>query len=240
MRKLLLLVLATLATGARAQDCSIVGQNQTVYQALKDWYYWYRTLPAVSPSTFANPEALLDAVRYRPLDNSFSYISSASSSQAFYGESQYLGFGFSMKFTVGYELRVTDVFPGSPAAEVGLDRGSEILSINGKSVQRTYEDGEWNTIWGGEEAGYAVDVTFKNGAGEAKGGRMAKRVVTIPTVPLVTIHEAGGKKTGYIVFKNFVEPSYAALDAAFAQLREASATELVLDVRYNGGGLIAS
>ena len=239
MRRLLAFILATLATSAAAQDCSILGQNQTVYQTMNDWYYWYKNLPAVSPATFADPEALLDAVRYRPLDTTFSYISTAASSQAFYGESQYLGFGFSMKFTVGYELRVTDVFPASPAAEVGFDRGSEILTLNGKSIQKTYEDGEWGTIWGGEEAGYAVDVTFKNAAGEAKSGRMAKRVVTIPTVPLVTVNDVGGKKVGYIVFKNFVEPSYAALDAAFAQLRAASATELVLDLRYNGGGLIA-
>jgi carboxyl-terminal processing protease len=239
MRRLLALVLAVLATGAQAQDCSVIGQNQTVYDALNYWYYWYRNLPAVSASTFATPEALLDSVRYRPLDNTFSYISTASSSQAFYGESQYMGFGFSMKFTVGYELRVTDVFPASPATEIGFDRGSEILTLNGKSIQKTYEDGEWGTIWGAEEAGYGVDVTFRNAAGEAKAGRLVKRVVTIPTVPLVTIHEAGGRKTGYIVFKNFVEPSYAALDAAFARLRDASATELVLDLRYNGGGLVA-
>ncbi len=239
MRKLLALILAVLAANAAAQDCSILGQNQAVYQRMNDWYYWYKDMPAVSPATFADPEAVLDAVRYRPLDTTFSYISSASSSQAFYGESQYMGFGFSMKFTVGYELRVTDVFPGSPAAEIGFDRGSEILTLNGKSIQKTYEDGEWGTIWGGEEAGYAVDVTFKNAAGAALSGRLVKRVVTIPTVPLVNVQDVGGKKVGYIVFKNFVEPSYAALDAAFAQLRAAGATELVLDLRYNGGGLIA-
>jgi carboxyl-terminal processing protease len=241
MRRLLALVLVifTLPTAVRAQDCAVASQNQTVYQTLRDWYFWYDKIPALSPFTFADPDALLDAARYRPLDSTFSYISTAASSQAFYGESQYLGFGFSMKFTVGYELRVTDVYPASPAAEVGFDRGSEILTLNGKSIQRTYEDGEWNTIWGGEEEGYAVNVTFKNAAGEAKSGRMAKRVVTIPTVPHVSVHQAGGRTTGYIVFKNFVEPSYAALDAAFARLREAGATELVLDVRYNGGGLIA-
>ncbi|MBK5255832.1 MAG: peptidase [Vicinamibacteria bacterium] len=239
MRKFLVVAFVVLATGAGAQDCSIIGQNQTVYQTLKDWYYWYRNLPTVSPSTFASPEALLDTVRYRPIDNTFSYVSSASSSQAFYGDSQYLGFGFSMKFTVGYELRVTDVFPASPAAELGFDRGSEILALNGKSIQQTYEDGEWNTIWGGEEEGYALEVSFKNAAGEARSGRIAKRVVTIPTVPLTQIQEVGGKKVAYIVFKNFVEPSYAALDAAFAQAKAGSATELVLDLRYNGGGLIA-
>ena len=238
MRKLLALILAVLATSADAQDCSILGQNQTVHQTMNDWYYWYKNLPAVSPATFADPEAVLDALRYRPLDATFSYISTASSSQAFYGESQYLGFGFSMKFTTGYELRVTDVFPGSPASEAGFDRGSEILTLNGKSIQKTYEDGEWGTIWGGEEPGYAVDVAFKNSAGEAKSARIVKRVVTIPTVPLVAVHEVAGRKVGYIVFKNFVEPSYAALDAAFAQLRDASATELVLDLRYNGGGLV--
>jgi hypothetical protein len=239
MRKLLALALASLAASAPAQDCAIASQNSAVYQTLRDWYYWYKQIPSVSPFVFADPDALLDAVRYRPLDNTFSYISTAAASQAFYGESQYLGFGFSMKFTVGYELRVTDVFPSSPASEIGFDRGTEILTVNGKSIQRTYEDGEWGTIWGGEEAGYAVNVTFKNAAGETKSGRIAKRVVTIPTVPHVSIHQAGGRTTGYIVFKNFVEPSYAALDAAFARLRDAGATELVLDLRYNGGGLIA-
>lgn len=239
MRKLLALILAASATNAVAQDCSVLGQNQTVYQTMNDWYYWYKNMPPVSPATFADPEAVLDAVRYRPLDTTFSYISTASSSQAFYGDSQYMGFGFSMKFTVGYELRVTEVFPGSPAAEVGFDRGSEILTLNGKSIQRTYEDGEWGAIWGGEEAGYSVDVTFRTAAGEAKSGRLVKRVVTIPTVGQVSVLDAGGKKVGYILFKNFVEPSYAALDAAFAQLRAAGATELVLDLRYNGGGLIA-
>ena len=236
---LLLLALVLSASPAGAQDCSVLGQNQTVYQVLNEYYYWYKNLPAISPATFATPEALLDTVRYRPLDTTFSYISSASSSQAFYGESQYLGFGFSMKFTVGYELRVTDVFPASPASEAGFDRGTEILTLNGKSIQATYEGGEWGTIWGGEEAGYAVTVGFKTAAGEQKSERIVKRVVTIPTVPLVSTYDVGGKKTGYIVFKNFVEPSYAALDAAFAQLRDAGASELVLDLRYNGGGLIA-
>ncbi|MEO8500031.1 MAG: S41 family peptidase [Vicinamibacteria bacterium] len=239
MRRILALVLALASAHASAQDCSVVGQNQTIYQDLNDWYYWYKNLPSVSPATFADPEALLDAVRYRPLDTTFSYISDAASSQAYYGDSQYLGFGFSMKFTVGYELRVTDVFPASPASELGFDRGAEILAINDKSIQKTYEDGEWNTIWGGDEIGYAVNLTFRNAAGETKSGRMAKRVVTIPTVALTRVQDAGGTKVGYIVFKNFVEPSYAALDNAFAQLRAAGATELVLDLRYNGGGLIA-
>jgi C-terminal processing protease CtpA/Prc len=40
------------------------------------------------------------------------------------------------------------------------------------------------------------------------------------------------------MFRNFVTPSYAALDDAFASLKAAGATELIVDLRYNGGGLV--
>jgi C-terminal processing protease CtpA/Prc len=226
-------------SGLWAQDCSISGQNQTVLATLRDWYYWYQQIPALSASSYASPEALLDAARYRPLDTSFSYISSAASSTAYYGESQYLGFGFSMKFATGYELRVIDVFPGSPAAEAGFDRGTEIRTLNGRSIQTVYESGEWNTIWGGEEPGYALDVGFTTREGSVQTARLEKRVVTIPTVPYINIYDVGPRKAGYVVFKNFVEPSYAALDLAFATVQASGATELILDLRYNGGGLVA-
>jgi C-terminal processing protease CtpA/Prc len=43
----------------------------------------------------------------------------------------------------------------------------------------------------------------------------------------------------YIHFRNFVQPAVDALNAAFTRVREAGATELVLDLRYNGGGLVS-
>ena len=67
---------------------------------------------------------------------------------------------------------------------------------------------------------------------------MTKRLVTIPTVSLSRVFTVDGRKIGYVFFRNFVRPSYEALDNAFAALKEAGVTELVLDLRYNGGGLV--
>ena len=55
---------------------------------------------------------------------------------------------------------------------------------------------------------------------------------------LTRVVEVDGRKVGYLFFRNFVQPSTAALTDAFAALKTAGATELVLDLRYNGGGLV--
>ena len=68
---------------------------------------------------------------------------------------------------------------------------------------------------------------------------MTKRTVTIPTASLTRTFASGGRVVGYINFRNFVTPATAALDQAFAQLESAGANELVLDLRYNGGGLVS-
>ena len=67
---------------------------------------------------------------------------------------------------------------------------------------------------------------------------MVKRAVVIPTVSNTTIFDVGGRRVGYIFFRNFVEPSFEALAQAFATLQAGGASELVLDLRYNGGGLV--
>jgi C-terminal processing protease CtpA/Prc len=57
-------------------------------------------------------------------------------------------------------------------------------------------------------------------------------------VSLTRVYDVAGQ-IGYVFFRNFVQPSIAALDAAFDELNAAGVTELVLDLRYNGGGLVS-
>jgi carboxyl-terminal processing protease len=235
---LLLSACLALPAAARAQtDCTIPGQNLFVRNTLQEFYLWYRDLPDPNTALFSSPEAYLEAVRYRPLDESFSYIANESSSDAFFSDSQFIGFGIGLKFE-GQDLRLTEVYPDSPSSEAGLHRGYRVLAINGVSVADLVARGEIGGAFGPSEIGYSVLIRFRDLGGAEAEVRMTKRLVTIPTVSGTRVLDLDGRKVGYLVFRNFTEPSVAALTAAFDQLRAEGATELVLDLRYNGGGLV--
>ncbi len=96
-------------------ECSTLGQVEFVRTTLQDIYLWYTQLPDPDPAGFNSPEAYLDAVRYRPIDTSYSYIASKAASDAFFSDSQFIGIGVSYRQTAASELRVAQTFPGSPA-----------------------------------------------------------------------------------------------------------------------------
>lgn len=219
------------------RNCTTLSQNMFVRDALDEYYLWYQELPRLNPANYSSPESYLDAVRFRPLDETFSYITSRASNEAFYGESQFVGFGFSTQVS-GLEMRVLQVFPDSPASEAGLGRGDRITQINGVAVSQLIQSGAIGNAFGASEVGVTSAVVFRTRVDEERRASMTKRVVTIPTVSLTRTFDVEGRRVGYLLFRNFVNPSYQALDEAFAALREAGATELVLDVRYNGGGLV--
>jgi C-terminal processing protease CtpA/Prc len=218
-------------------SCSTSGKNLYVRDVMTDLYLWYAEMPNVNPTSFASPEAYLEAVRYRPLDSTFSYITSRAASEAFFSESQFIGFGLSTSLD-GVEMRVTQVFPESPASETGLSRGDRIVEIGGRQVAALVESAELGSAFGPSEIGFETDIVFVNQAGARRTAHMIKRLVTIPTVSLTRVYTVGGKRIGYLFFRNFVQPSYAALDDAFAELSTARVDELILDLRYNGGGLV--
>jgi len=230
----------TSSSPTASADCSTLGEVTTVRTTLRDIYYWYQQLPDPSPSGFSSPEAYLEAVRYKPIDTSYSYIANKAESDAFFSDSQFIGIGFSSRQTGPAELRIAQVFPDSPASDAGLLRGDRVLSVNGKAIADLLATGEINTIFGANNVGVTVSMTWQDQGGGQHSAQVVKRIVTIPTVSQTAVFDVPrGPRVGYVHLRNFVTPSSAALDTAFASLLNAGATELVLDLRYNGGGLVS-
>lgn len=219
-------------------DCSIPAQNQAVYSTMQQWYLWYQELPVVDPASFASPQALLDALTFKPLDR-FSYLTTRAEEEALFGSSQFVGLGFRTSLVNG-EQRVNDVFEGGPAAGAGLLRGSRILAVDGVPIETVLASpGGFSGALGPAEVGFEVALTFNTPGGPELTRTVAKAVVTIPPVTATRVFDLDGVTTGYLVFRNFVDPGIPALDTAFAQFEAAGVTQLVVDLRYNGGGLIS-
>jgi len=148
----LVLVWCCAGQGLRSllQQCDRVGQNTFVHDTMKDIYLWYRELPDLDPASasYDSPEAYLEAIRYRRYDTHFSFITGKAADTAFYSDSQFIGMGISTSQISATELRLSQVFPDSPASEAGLARGDFILTINGKSVADLIGSGEIATVFG--------------------------------------------------------------------------------------------
>jgi C-terminal processing protease CtpA/Prc len=227
------------ATSPTDEDCSVLGEVSTVRDILRDVYFWYRELPDPNPRTFSSPEEYLDAVRYKTLDKTYSYITDRAESDAFFSESQTVGFGFVKTLNGNDDLRVLEVYAGSAAADAGLQRGSRILTVDGRTIAQIQAAEGIDDAFGARQAGVARTLKFLDRAGSEHTVTMVKRAYTIPPVAMAKTYAVGSRVVGYVVLEAFVEPADPALDTAFQTLRAQGANEMVLDVRYNGGGLVS-
>ncbi|QNK63287.1 hypothetical protein H7F33_01860 [Pedobacter sp. PAMC26386] len=144
-----------------------------------------------------------------------------------------------------YELFVTAVYPGSPAAAAGVKRGWIITKVNGTAVGASFKsESSWvfdafNASSVTIEGQNAIDkVPFKltlNRASYKSSPVYATKVIA-----------RGGKKIGYLAFARFAALSGsdglsdASLDPVFADFSAQGVTDLVIDLRYNGGGYVNS
>lgn len=223
---------------ASTDPCSVAGENRQILSAMQDWYYWYQNLPPANPAGYNSPESFVEALRYQPLDR-FSFVTTQTANDAFYSAGQYVGVGISEELTAGNELKITDVYPNSPAAAAALARGETIQAINGIPVFTLLANGTLYSAFGANQVGVSVTLQVRDTAGVVRTVTMTKAVVIQPNVSRLSIFTDGTHKVGYFFFQNFIQPSVAELDQVFSQLQQAGVDELIIDERYNGGGLLS-
>lgn len=220
-------------------SCSVTQQNEYVYSTMQEWYYWYEQIPEITPANYSSPDALLQAIRYNTFDSTFSYITTQEAEQAFLNNSDYVGFGFSTIIRNGNQLFLREVFPGSPADDSGMARGDEILAIDGVAVASLINAGTLQEAYGASEAGVTVEFELEKPDSTTSVVSVTKDTVEIPVVLNPAIFDINGTATGYVYFRSFNNAAYEALDGVFADFKANGVTQLVLDLRYNGGGLLA-
>ena len=241
--------------------------NDFVWKAMNSWYYWQSSVPTLADSykndltkytTLINgktPDKLFygDLLNQYGKVDKFSWIENnnkiieATSRTA--EVEQITGLDLSL-FPKGggsnnYVALVNYVVPGSSAANAGVKRGDVITKVNGTYLTQTNYSalfGDSFTITRAEVASSAV----VNGAyvvttvDKVENLSIAKTGIDENPIAFYKVFEMGGKKIGYLVYNGFKIDYNDELNAKFAEMKADGITDLILDLRYNGGGSLTS
>lgn len=226
-----------------SNQCSIKNQNRFVHELLLDKYLWYDEVPAsINYVDFDSPQQTLDFLRFDTYDppSGFSYITDASAFDSLYNAGQYLGYGFGfLKSDSEGRVWVRFIYADSPAGQAGLERGDEILYINGESVTDIINSLAWDGIFGPATEGHPLSLMVRKADTSIVPMNMTKSVVNINTVLHHSIINQDQDRIGYLVYKSFLNTSNQEFPAVFADFTAASVNKVILDLRYNGGGSVS-
>jgi carboxyl-terminal processing protease len=222
---------------------------------LRSWtnelYLWYREVPDQDPSLYSSTAAYFKILKTSATTSSgnpkdrfhFTYPTSQWEQMSQSGVD--IGYGLTWDLVVSTPPRqafAAYVWPGGAAAAAGVVRGDEILSIDGVDMINANDSASINTLNAGlspSSVGESHTFFFQNVATSATATvTLTAAAVTETPVPLVAILATTTTPVGYILFNDHIATSEQELINAITQLQAAHVTDLVLDLRYNGGGYL--
>jgi len=236
-------------------SCSLSARQQWVKAQLDEWYLFPNLLASsVNPAAYNNLDDYVDALvapaRAESKDRYFTYVTSIAEENAYYNQGSSAGFGLRLAFTQSGELYVTDAYEGGPGLAVGMDRGTQIIAI-GNSTSTLQTVASLYASGGAEAVGNALGASttgttrvfqIRQLNSQVSTVSVSKREFELPPVSPrygSSVITDAGRKVGYINLRTFVNTADPELRRAFDTFRTQGVTEVIVDLRYNGGGLIS-
>lgn len=142
----------------------------------------------------------------------------------------YTGIGAKV-LTLKDKLVIVEPYKDYAADKAGLKAGDEIIKVDNVTVS-DFKDDAANLLQGA--AGTEVSVTYKR-QGKTNTVKIIRESLEIKAVPHYSMVD---EKTGYIVLRKFNEKASAETLGALRALKNQGATQLILDLRGNPGGLL--
>ncbi len=238
------------AAGPASADCSLEGQKAWLRNTMADRYYWAGQSPNPEPAAYASVGSYFQALLFTgslsgPFDR-WSYISDTASYEQFFAEGRTLDYGVAVN---GLEqtlpLRVRYVEARSPAAAAGVVRGDTVVSVNGRPAADLVARADFSALVPSRE-GDTLTLDLLSEAGQPRTVTLRAATFDLTPVPVSTTFTvpatgaAPARTVGYLVLKDFITQAEAPLTDAVERLRAAGASELILDLRYNGGGRVST
>ena len=238
------------ATGG--DSCSLANRQQFVRDVLNEWYLFPDLLATnVNAANYTDIQDYIDALvapaRAQSKDRFFTYITSIKEENALIQNGSSAGFGIRLAYdTSANRVFVVEAFEAGTGFQAGMDRGTELLTIGGQSVSSLMSSGGPQAVinaLGPSDPGVARSFTFRTKEGTERNANISKTEFSLDPISDrygVKVLNDGTGPVGYINLRTFiVEDAGPQLRTAFQQFRQQSITKVILDLRYNGGGLVS-
>lgn len=232
------------------QDVEI---NDFIWGGLNAYYKWQGEVPDLSDTRFSNREQLNSYLagfsdseqffysllyQYGSTDR-YSWIVDdyVALQNALQGSSETTGLRLiAYTYDDGSEnvyVVVRDVITGSDAESQGITRGMIFSEVDGTPLTIS----NVNTLFSLDS--YSVSLADFNGGNPIANGTvydLIRTQVQENPVKVTTVIDEGANQIGYLFYNQFVNEFDSDLNAAFADFQAQGITDLVIDLRYNGGG----
>jgi C-terminal processing protease CtpA/Prc len=238
---------------ASLRNGSLEVEKKWLRSYMDEAYLWYEQIPSVNaalPSYSDSTDVPASMGRYfyalrtpqltptgKPVDQ-FSFAMPTADWVALSQQGTEVGYGVIWAVSSPPNAAVVAwVAPGSAADRAGVQRGDQLVSIDGALVGSLAPAAFYDAVY--PAAADVHRLTFRRAGGTSgPDAVLAAGPVTLPSVPLAQTFPTASGTVGYMLFNSHDAPSEAALIAAVNQLKDAGTTDLVLDLRYNTGGYL--
>lgn len=212
-------------------------------------YLWYKTIPdTVNARRFADPDALMTYIRKYSIEPGFTQpvdkwsfgITQADWNNTSSGITQ--DFGMGVFFFQQTDLRVKYVERESAAGLAGIQRGWRITRINGSVNIDASNQNSIDFIIQNVFNSTNTTFTFQLPDGSTQNITLAASTYQEHPIFLDTVYNnIGGKNVGYMVLNSFLGDTTELnneFDRIFNEFTAAGVNDVVIDLRYNGGGYV--
>jgi hypothetical protein len=244
-------------TGVDAQGLSFPDRQGTLQDEMKflrgwaDRYYlWYDEIPTtVRMADYTNTLDYFAALKTPALTASgkpkdqfhFTYTTAEWDALSRAGEEVGYGLTWSRNSATAPRTWLASIVePGSPAANAGLQRGDMLKAVDGVDFVNTSDSAGIDRINAGlfpDNVGESHRLTIQRST-TTFDVTLVSKVVASDSVKNTKVIDTPTGKVGYLTFENHNAVAEKQLIDAFNLFKSQGVNDLVLDMRYNGGGLL--